>query len=352
MGDVEQGPIVIAHQGARAYGGTVIRDEIGRSVHVDHVYDEWQVPVDARQVPLILWHSSSTWTWDASYSGGDGFRNIFLRRGFPVHVIDAPQLGRAGWASRTYRYEPEVGYDQMIYNGFRIGVWVPPAARTYYDNVQFPKDDDAVLEQLFRAAYPEFNVPDNVLLQGEEVAKLVDAIGGGVLVTHSGSGLRGWWTALHSDHVKAIVSYEPNSFVLPEGEVPEPLERADGKFLSAHNDPLGSAVPLEQFMKLTAFPIQIVFGDNIATEMRADNVGPLLTLDNRRLGVIRSHIFADAVNRHGGNAEVLMLPDAGLSGNTHFPMQDLNNVEVADLLFEFLDKHGLAEPDGHTRRRH
>lgn len=336
-------PLMIAEQGARAYGGTVIEDERGFSVHVDHVYDEWQVPVDPRAVPLILWHSSSTWTWDAAFSGGDGFRNIFLRKGFPVHMIDAPQLGRAGWSGRTFSYEPEVGYDQMIFNGFRLGLWLPPEPPTFYPKVQFPTDDQAVLEQLLRAAYPEFNVPDNVLLQGAEVAKMVDAIGGGVLVTHSGSGLRGWWTALNSDGVRAIVSYEPNSYVLPEGEVPPPLARADGRMVSAHNDPLGSTVPLDEFMKLTRFPIQIVFGDNVPTAMDPDNVGLRLTLDNRRLGVIRAQIFCDAVNRHGGNAEVLMLPDAGLTGNTHFPMQDLNNEDVAELLFRFLDQHGLAD---------
>lgn len=341
MGGVEHEPIMIAEQGARAFGGSVIRDASGASVHVDHAYDEWQIPVGARKIPLLLWHSSSTWTWDASYSGGDGFRNIFIRQGFPIHVIDAPQLGRAGWSGRTYTYKPDVGHDQRVFNSFRLGLWTPPDPLTFYRNVQFPKDDPAVLEQLLRAAYPEFNMPDNVLTQGEEVAKLVDEIGGAVLITHSGSGLRGWWTALKGDKVNAIVSYEPNSYLLPEGELPPPLERADGSKVSAYNDPLGSTVSLEEFKKLTRFPIQIVFGDNIPTEMDPANVGLRLTLDNRRLGVIRAHIFADAVNRHGGDAEVLSLPEAGLTGNTHFPMQDLNNLEVADLLFQFLERHGL-----------
>ncbi|MDR1431345.1 MAG: hypothetical protein LBI99_04415, partial [Propionibacteriaceae bacterium] len=79
------------------------------------------------------------------------------------------------------------------------------------------------------------------------------------------------------------------------------------------------------------------------TEMRPEHTGPLLTLDNRRLGVIRSRIFCDAINRHGGNAELLMLPEIGLTGNTHFPMQDLNNHEVAEQLVRFLGNSGLAE---------
>jgi hypothetical protein len=34
------------------------------------------------------------------------------------------------------------------------------------------------------------------------------------------------------------------------------------------------------------------------------------------------------------------LPDLGIHGNTHFPFADLNNVQIADLLSQFLtDKH-------------
>src|SRR4051794_23671094 len=133
--------MMIAEQGARAFGGTVTRDPDGGSVHVDHGYDEWQGPVDSPKGPVLFWHSSSTWTWDSSYSGGDGFRNMFLRRGFPVHVIDPPQVGRAGWSSRTFTYEPELGSDQRLFTAFRLGLWIAPGEPEFYPNVQFPKDD-------------------------------------------------------------------------------------------------------------------------------------------------------------------------------------------------------------------
>ena len=54
-----------------------------------------------------------------------------------------------------------------------------------------------------------------------------------------------------------------------------------------------------------------------------------------------SRRFVDLVNKHGGKAEVLVLSDAGLTGNTHIPFADLNNVAVADLLSKFLADHGL-----------
>jgi hypothetical protein len=45
--------------------------------------------------------------------------------------------------------------------------------------------------------------------------------------------------------------------------------------------------------------------------------------------------------KHGGKAQLLMLPDAGLEGNTHIPFADMNNVAVADLLSKFLAENGL-----------
>jgi hypothetical protein len=91
----------------------------------------------------------------------------------------------------------------------------------------------------------------------------------------------------------------------------------------------------EDFAKLARIPIQIVFGDNIAREVTG-------TVRDLWLEAKANAIdFVDAVNARGGNAELLSLPDAGVRGNTHFCMSDLNNVEIADLLSAFLHRHGL-----------
>jgi len=47
------------------------------------------------------------------------------------------------------------------------------------------------------------------------------------------------------------------------------------------------------------------------------------------------------VNRRGGDVTVVHLPEIGIRGNTHFPFSDLNNLEIADLLYKFLEKKGL-----------
>jgi hypothetical protein len=77
--------------------------------------------------------------------------------------------------------------------------------------------------------------------------------------------------------------------------------------------------------------MQMVWGDNVD---KSDRYRPTLE-ESRR--------FVEIVNRHGGKAELLVLTDAGLTGNTHIPFADLNNVAVADLLSQFLSEHGLDD---------
>ena len=52
-------------------------------------------------------------------------------------------------------------------------------------------------------------------------------------------------------------------------------------------------------------------------------------------------LWSDAVNRHGGDVTIVHLPEMGIYGNTHFPFSDLNNLEIADLLSDWLKEKGL-----------
>lgn len=47
------------------------------------------------------------------------------------------------------------------------------------------------------------------------------------------------------------------------------------------------------------------------------------------------------MNRRRGNVTLVHLPEIGIRGNSHFPMSDLNNLEIADLLSKFLKEKGL-----------
>ena len=53
--------------------------------------------------------------------------------------------------------------------------------------------------------------------------------------------------------------------------------------------------------------------------------------------------FVKTVNRHGGDASLILLPEIGIKGNSHFLMQELNNVEIAGVIADWLAAKGLAD---------
>ncbi len=88
-------------------------------------------------------------------------------------------------------------------------------------------------------------------------------------------------------------------------------------------------------MQLTKIPIVICYGDNIP-DQSSTNPGQ----EHWRVFRAIARAWRDVVNRHGGDVTLVELPALGIRGNTHFPMSDLNNVQIADLLSEFLrQKH-------------
>ena len=58
--------------------------------------------------------------------------------------------------------------------------------------------------------------------------------------------------------------------------------------------------------------------------------------DNWRVRLAMARLWVEAVNRHGGDATLVHLPEVGITGNTHFMFSDLNNVEIADQVSAFV----------------
>ena len=327
-------PLVIQEQGSFAVGGTVITapgtfdpynpSPAGQTFRGDHAYVFYQIPDNARKFPLVLWHGFGQFskTWETTPDGREGFQNIFLRRGFPVYVIDQPRRGNAGRSTVAATIEPTPD-EQHWFGVFRIGVWPD-----YFEGVQFARDS-ATLEQYFRAMTPSIGDID-VNLNADAVSALFDKIGPGILVTHSHSGGMGWLTAIKNQKVKAIVSYEPGSgFLFPEGNVPDPKPSSGGTLEAV-------GVPMEDFVKLTKIPIVIYYGDFIPGEPNP-NPGQ----DGWRVRLEMATLWRDAVNEHGGDVTLVHLPEIGIKGNTHFPFSDLNNLEIADLMSAWLEEKGL-----------
>ena len=145
------------------------------------------------------------------------------------------------------------------------------------------------------------------------IRELADATS---LLARSGDRVGLTFAGIPAPAASTLRAPENVGYVYPQGEGP--------------GGPVGGfgpiEVPLEEFKKLTKVPMQMVYGDNIA---KSNNT------------VKMAQLFADKIVKYGGKAQVLMLPDACLKGNTHIPFADMNNVAVADLLSKFLAENGL-----------
>jgi pimeloyl-ACP methyl ester carboxylesterase len=336
------GELVIHEQGSFAVGGSVITnpgtfDPIkhgafspanqpseGQTLHGDHAYVFYQVPIKARKLPLVMWHGhgQSGKTWETTPDAREGFQNIFLRRRFPVYLLDQPGRGRASRSTKPGNITASPD-EQLWFGIFRFGVYP-----NFYPGVQFSKDPEA-LNQFFRQGAPNAG-PYDPQLNIYAVSALFNKIGQGILLTHSQSGGPGWRTAIDNSKIRAVVSFEPGGdFVFPEGETPQSIQLS-GRTVTP------PSVPMADFMKLTKIPILIYYGDNIP-DQPSTNPGQ----EQWRAFLAVAKQFRDAVNRHGGDVTLVHLPEIGISGNTHFLMSDLNNIQIADHLSQFLKKKGL-----------
>lgn len=168
---------------------------------------------------------------------------------------------------------------------------------------------------------------------------LLAQTGPAILVTHSNSGQYGWATAIEAPEgaLKAIIAFEPGQVCLPDGYALPNVAHGDEASWKAE---LPFRVPESAFTKLTKLPILIIYGDNIAAEP-----SEIFNVNVWRLSYTWAKIFVEEINKRGGDARLLHLPETGIKGNTHAPFADLNNLEIADVVEKYLHEKGL---DGKT----
>ena len=329
-------PLTIVDQGSFAAGGTTLQTpgtyddnaptEAGQSFHGDHIYAFYQAPQDARPLPLIFWHGAyqSGRSWETTSDGREGFQTLFLRKGYPTCVIDQPRRGRAGNSTVAAEVAP-TPYDQLFFDQFRFGQWPD-----FFAGVQIDPSP-AAMDQFFRSVTPNTGPYDPGVLADASSA-LIDRIGPAVLVTHSQAGGPGWLTAIQNPDVRGIVALEAGSgFVFPEVALPAPMPSAAGELAP-------EAIPADDFAKLTQIPIVIYYGDNIPDAPTAER-----GKDNWRVRLDMAQLWVAEINKRGGDATLVHLPDEGITGGTHFLMSDLNNTQIADHIAGWLSDKKLDQ---------
>ena len=315
-------PILLNRSGGFKIGGKVIQSPFSstQTLHCDHGYLEYFVPQQPRRAGIVMWHSASTQAFQNRWDGGEGFKDLYLRRNYPVYLWDGPRVGRANWACNSTSYTPDYR-DTSNFVAWNFG----PVYPQFWPGVQFPVNNTEAWNQATSNRYVEYDTRENVELETDASAiaadsgKLGDKI---VYLTNSASGLRALRTVTKSNttNIKALVMYEIVGWIFPDTSNVTAGPGGFGPFL----------IPEEEYKKLASVKkIQFVWGDN-----RSDSYSDV------RL----SRYAAELINGYGGNAEVLKLGEVeGMSGNTHSAFADLNNEQVAGLLDDLLQENELDD---------
>ena len=218
------------------------------------------------------------------------------------------------------------GFNQVIFNDVRAGS-TPPAKQPLwlrfsdegtwpnfrfgltpgqpFPDSQFPVE---AVDELAKQGVPDVSF-GGIPTPTPTIKALSDLAGqlhGAVLMGHSQSGSFPLDAALLSPAVtKGLVLVEP-------GRCPEYTP--------------------EQIASLATVPILVVFGDH-----RANPTGlPTLPTWQDRFEACQALI--GRVKAAGGRAEMLSPAETGIHGNSHMIMQDRNNLQIADLILQWIDQ--------------
>jgi hypothetical protein len=97
---------------------------------------------------------------------------------------------------------------------------------------------------------------------------------------------------------------------------------------TCHEGPWNSA-QMETFTKI---PLLVVFGDHLDAKSTVEGFSWQSAYED-------CTSFVSEINKAGGKATMLHLPQAGLVGNSHLLMMERNNLAIADLLIDWIAKN-------------
>ncbi|RXF75530.1 lysophospholipase [Hansschlegelia zhihuaiae] len=314
--DTLKSPMHLKDEGVFFVNGDVIKakyptspDPVPGRVMINQMYVHYRIPVSAKKTPVVMVHGGGLTgvTYETTPDGREGWATYFVRKGYPVYVVDIPGRGRSGFNVEAINEAKETGDVTGLpvirrttlndaWASFRFG----PEYKKKYPGVKYPLDH--VTDFAGQGVpYGELTLEGGALVQNANaVTALFEKIGPAILLVHSQSGpTADMVVGRRPDLVKAVINVEGNQLTIPTDE---------------------------QIAAYRNVPDLEIFGDNV--EGNPSSTGQS-RLDGRTAVVKR-------IRKAGGDAKVVQLPSVGFKGNTHMLMQDRNNLKVADYLLDWL----------------
>ena len=315
-----RGPLLLFDEGTFFVNDTLITSEyptapdtappVPGSFVINQMFVHYRIPLQQRhKLPIVLVHGGGLTgvTYESTPDGREGWATFFTRHGFPVYVVDFPGRGRAGFdptAINRARQEDDLSVLPEIRRTTAEGAWTAfrfgPAYGAEFPHQKYPLE---ALSQFSAQGVPSTDVTlaGGSLQQAPlALAKLLDKIGPAIILVHSQSGpFADILVSLRPDLVKATINVEGS-----QSRIPTDAE------IAAYQE----------------VPDLEVFGDNVT--------GNLVSTGQPRYDARKAVV--ERINAAGGDAQIVMLPEIGLVGNTHMLMQDKNNLRIARWLLDWI----------------
>lgn len=310
------GPIALARQGSFFVGGKDIESNTlstlpayaqSGTITVDQMYVRYQIPLKEKKNSIVLIHGCCLTgkTWESTPDGRIGWDEYFVKRGFPTYVIDQSGRGRSAVnatamnAVKMAKESPEqlpvvfAASHESAWAIFRFGGEYPKV----YDGMKFPiAAQNGLWQQMVPDWLNSMPTPNPTVPALSQLSKQLKKT---ILVSHSQSGIYPFQTAaLSNEGISGMIAIEPAACPAADSD-------------------------LTPFTKI---PLMVLFGDYVDLSPRW---AP-------RLKACRE--FIQKTNQAGGRAELLVLPDVGIKGNSHMLMQDSNSIEIADILSSWIEQ--------------
>ncbi|KAE8146613.1 Alpha/Beta hydrolase protein [Aspergillus avenaceus] len=321
------GPLTLEDAGSFFVGGREVKavanagnrstpmDDYPREdwIYVDQMYVDYQIPMGGSdKLPYVLVHGCclSGHVYQDTPDGRMGWAEYLVRKGHPVYNADQTARARSGFDPTVFNRVklgelhpsalPEmvsVGRER-VWDMFRIGYTYPEV----FEGQQFPVE---AMDEFAKQVVPDLNA---MLAEPNpsyaNLASLANRVHGAVLLGHSESAFFPFRAALGDPAaVKGIVAVEGQCPVLSD----------------------------EEISVLAKIPALFVYGDYLDRAKVSRGLWP----ESLR----GCQVMADRLTAAGGRAYVAELPKEDIHGNSHVVMHDKNNLEVADLIIDWIERN-------------
>jgi pimeloyl-ACP methyl ester carboxylesterase len=366
----ERGPLVLA-KSSYFFVGSKIDPSVEGSAPVGQMYVEYMIPQRLRhRYPVVMVHGGSQ--TGTNFTGTpdrrEGWAHYFVRRGYAVYVVDGVARGRsAHWSQVHGPVQPSRinQVEQRFVAPERFKQW--PQAHLH---TQWPgegKPGDPAFDQFYAAQFPSIaDFAKQQEINPPALIALLEKIGPAILLTHSQSGAFAWPIVdQRPDLVKANVAVEPNGPPVHEVEfkgAPEwfgdnPREKLSGlgEVPLTYDPPIGGDAKLEFVRQEKADKPDVVrcwLQKEPARKLpNVAKVPTLIVMSEASYHAAYDHCTVAYLTQAGVKNTFIRLADVGIHGNNHMMMLEKNNMAIARVMAEWVERTLPRERRDRTAQR-